>query len=246
MVGYTHCSLGEEATAIVMLRGALAIKNADHITRCNVSRVLGRALHNCRNLVDAEAQCHATIKRLEEANDAGVLLTSSREHSVIRAKVLSTFGSIYLDTNRPFEALRSLEEALQLFESIGDSAEAAEVLGCISSAYLKQGLYDKSLGAAQRSKSIDGGTTRSFGGLGDALCYLFCFEEALATYRKALACAPREARRSAEVAHIHMNIGTTLHSLGRKEEALISLCRSCEILEELQQTNSPMFANYYF
>ena len=141
-------------------------------------------------------QCRATFTLLEEANDGEAPLLLSHDHFDIRAGALTSFGMIHLDSYHPFEALRSFEEALPLAESIGDSGKAAEVLGLVSFAYRKQGLFDKALEAAQRAVSIDGGTTRSCVHLGDVLRTLGRYEEALTYYGKAFASASNLARRS--------------------------------------------------
>ncbi|MFD5516318.1 BTAD domain-containing putative transcriptional regulator [Streptomyces sp. NPDC127066] len=132
-------------------------------------------------------------------------------------------------------AVESLLAALTLYEAIGDVTAQASITGNISMCYAQMDRPREALQYARRSQELSGragnevSTVVALTRMTEALVLGGQLEEAESKFRKLLALLESEHRHPTQVATALTNFGRTLTALGRREEALETLCEALAI-----------------
>ena len=223
-LGVCCCELGNYATAIVNLKGALAIESINPLDRIAASDVLTGVYRVSSQLPLALAQGHETVRLVEAAFSAGDI--SSDQHKRYKADSFVTLGTVYLAVGRPSDALLNFEPAVELFESMGDRVGLVEALTKMCEAQREQGQLELSLATARRAESMSPNDNDVMSSLGSTLWKMGRFEEALVYRRREMESDIKQyGKRSRNVAASMMNLGNCLIDAGQRDEGISTLRR---------------------
>jgi len=154
------------------------------------------------------------------------------------ARTRQNLGHLANRQSRPADALRHMEQAYRLFQTIGDSAGQAVVLNDISWCHGLLGDFEQARIVCRQglSLSIDTGLRRLEGDTWDTLGYaehhLGNFGEAAACYERALGIIREFGERASE-AEILAHLGDTWHAAGELLRAGQTWRDSLAIFEDL-------------
>ncbi len=135
-------------------------------------------------------------------------------------------------------ALLSLEQALQIYQQIGDRAGVGRALGNLGVAYRSLGDYQKAIDFYQQSLAIAqqigdrAGVGRALGNLGNAYHSLGDYQKAIDFHQQSLAIAQQIGDR-AGVGSVLGNLGNAYESLGDYQKAIDFHQQSLAIFKEI-------------
>ena len=140
------------------------------------------------------------------------------------------------------EALQSFQEALKIYQKIGDRAKEAHSLNNLGNVYHTLGEYQQAIEFFQKSLAIrqeigiPKGEADSLGSLGNVYKSLGQYQKAIELYQQSLIIQQEIGDRKGEAASLH-NLGDTYQNLGQYQRAIEYHQQSLTIDKEIGDHN---------
>ena len=163
---------------------------------------------------------------------------TTKELKKAAADKLLRQGNEQFKTSQFTAAFQSWEQALRIYEEIGDRSGVAKSLGNLGVAYDSLGEYNKAIDYHQQSLAITqeignrSGVANSLMGLGNAYLYIGEYNKAIDYYQQSLV-IKREISDRSGVAKSLGNLGNAYYSLGEYNKAIDYYQQSLAIKREI-------------
>ncbi len=166
------------------------------------------------------------------------VLAQTKEDRKAEAEALNAQGGQQFYRSQYREALESWEQALSIYQEIGDQQGEAKAYGNLSAAYLSLGDYEKAIFYLEKQLTIANqindsqGQGDAYGNLGIVYRRRGDYEKAIYYLEKQLAIATQSNDKQ-KVANIYGNLGLVYYNLGNYEKAILFQEKSLAIKEEI-------------
>lgn len=205
--------------------------NATEENKIAANILIGSCYYSLSNLRKAEDHYKAALSISKKVKDKDERLQG-------KSAALGNIGLIYSDWGQPAEALRYLNEALEICRSVGYESGIAGNLGNIGIVHCKFGKPEEALRYLSEALQIDKrigyklGIANQLGNIGNAHYHLGKPDEALKYQKEALEIHRRIGYEQGIASNLN-NIGLIYSGLGKPDEALKCLKEALEIFRRI-------------